>query len=60
MCKYIYDNFQENSMMRGRGWSKFCNFWKKVFKPILVVVAVVVAIIAPPVTPFVVHVIKKS
>lgn len=59
--KYVDNEFEETSnfMMRGRGWSKFCNFWKKVFKPILVVVAVVVAIIAPPVTPFVVHVIKK-
>lgn len=36
-------------MMRGKGWSKFCSFWKKVFKPIVKVVTIIVAVFVPPV-----------
>ena len=53
--KYIDDNY--NPLTRGI-WGKFCSFWKKILKPILVVIAVIVSIIFPPVAPIFTVVIK--
>lgn len=47
-------------MMRGRGWSKFCNFWKKVFKPIVTVVTVIVAVFILPVAAIITTVVKVA
>ena len=55
--KYVDDNFEDNPLTRGF-WSKFCNFWKKVFKPIARVVTIIVAIFIPPVAPIIVATVK--
>lgn len=55
--KYVDDNFEDNPITRGF-WSKFCNFWKKVFKPIVRVVTIIVAIFIPPVAPIIVATVK--
>ena len=55
--KYVDDNFEDNPITRGF-WSKFCNFWKKVFKPIVRVVTIIVAIFIPPVAPIIVSTVK--
>lgn len=55
--KYVDDNFEDNPLTRGF-WSKFCNFWKKVFKPIVRVVTIIVAIFIPPVAPIIVATVK--
>lgn len=55
--KYVDDNFEDNPLTRGF-WSKFCNFWKKVFKPIVRVVTIMVAIFIPPVAPIIVATVK--
>ena len=55
--KYVDDNFEDNPITRGF-WSKFCNFWKKVFKPIVRVVTIIVAIFIPPVASIIVATVK--
>ena len=55
--KYVDDNFEDNPLTRGF-WSKFCNFWKKVFKPIARVVTIIVAVFVPPVAPIIVATVK--
>lgn len=56
--KFIDENYSENPLLRGI-WGKFCNFWKKVFKPILIVVTVIAAIFVPPLAAILVTVIKE-
>lgn len=53
--KYVENN--DSPLARGF-WSKFCNFWKKVFKPIVRVVTIIVAIFIPPVAPIIVSTVK--
>ncbi|WP_288680037.1 hypothetical protein [uncultured Brachyspira sp.] len=53
--KYVENN--DSPLARGF-WSKFCNFWKKVFKPIVRVVTIIVAIFIPPVAPIIVATVK--
>ena len=53
--KYVENN--DSPLTRGF-WSKFCNFWKKVFKPIARVVTIIVAIFIPPVAPIIVATVK--
>lgn len=56
--KYIDDNFDDNPLLRGKRWNAFCNFWKKVFKPIVRVVTVIVAVIFPPAAPIITAVVN--
>lgn len=56
--KYIDDNFDDNPLLRGKRWNAFCNFWKKVFKPIVTVVTVIVAVVFPPAAPIITAVVK--
>ena len=56
--KYIDDNFDDNPLLRGKRWNAFCNFWKKVFKPIVRVVTIIVAVIFPPAAPIITAVVK--
>lgn len=53
--KYVENN--DSPLARGF-WSKFCNFWKKVFKPIARVVTIIVAVFVPPVAPITVATVK--
>ena len=57
--KYVDDNFEDNPITRGF-WSKFCNFWKKVFKPIVRVVTIIVAVFVPPVAAIITTVVKVA
>lgn len=57
--KYVDDNFEDNPITRGF-WSKFCNFWKKVFKPIARVVTIIVAVFVPPVAAIITTVVKVA
>lgn len=57
--KYVDDNFEDNPLTRGF-WSKFCNFWKKVFKPIDRVVTIIVAVFVPPVAAIITTVVKVA
>lgn len=57
--KYVDDNFEDNPLTRGF-WSKFCNFWKKVFKPIVRVVTIIVAVFVPPVAAIITTVVKVA
>ena len=45
------DNDYNIMLRRGITWKSFCNFWKKVFTPIIIAVAVIVAIVVPIVIP---------
>lgn len=60
--KYVDNEFEETSnfMMRGKRWNAFCNFWKKVFKPIVRVVTAIVAIFIPPVAAIITTVVKVA
>ena len=58
--KYIDDNFDDNPLLRGKRWNAFCNFWKKVFKPIVRVVTVIVAVFVPPVAAIITTVVKVA
>ena len=53
--KYVENN--DSPLARGF-WSKFCNFWKKVFKPIARVVTIIVAVFVPPVAAIITTVVK--
>ena len=53
--KYVENN--DSPLTRGF-WSKFCNFWKKVFKPIARVVTIIVAVFVPPVAAIITTVVK--
>ena len=55
--KYVENN--DSPLARGF-WSKFCNFWKKVFKPIARVVTVIVAVFVPPVAAIITTVVKVA
>ena len=56
--KYIDNEFDDNPLLRGKRWNAFCNFWKKVFKPIVRVVTVIVAVVFPPAAPIITAVVK--
>ena len=58
--KYIDDNFDDNPLLRGKRWNAFCNFWKKVFKPIARVVTIIVAVFVPPVAAIITTVVKVA
>ena len=58
--KYIDDNFDDNPLLRGKRWNAFCNFWKKVFKPIVRVVTIIVAVFVPPVAAIITTVVKVA
>ena len=47
----IEEDNDYNMMLRRITWKSFCNFWKKVFTPIIIAVAVIVAIVVPIVIP---------
>ena len=47
----IEEDNDYNIMLRRITWKSFCNFWKKVFTPIVIAVAVVVAVVVPIVIP---------
>ena len=55
--KYVENN--DSPLARGF-WSKFCNFWKKVFKPIARVVTIIVAVFVPPVAAIITTVVKVA
>ena len=55
--KYVENN--DSPLARGF-WSKFCNFWKKVFKPIVRVVTIIVAVFVPPVAAIITTVVKVA
>ena len=55
--KYVENN--DSPLIRGF-WSKFCNFWKKVFKPIARVVTIIVAVFVPPVAAIITTVVKVA
>ena len=55
--KYVENN--DSPLTRGF-WSKFCNFWKKVFKPIARVVTIIVAVFVPPVAAIITTVVKVA
>ena len=55
--KYVENN--DSPLARGF-WSGFCNFWKKVFKPIVRVVTIIVAIFIPPVAAIITTVVKVA
>ncbi|WP_288625085.1 hypothetical protein [uncultured Brachyspira sp.] len=55
--KYVENN--DSPLTRGF-WSKFCNFWKKVFKPIVRVVTIIVAVFVPPVAAIITTVVKVA
>lgn len=58
--KYIDNEFDDNPLLRGKRWNAFCNFWKKVFKPIVTVVTVIVAVFVPPVAAIITTVVKVA
>ena len=55
--KYVENN--DSPLTRGF-WSKFCNFWKKVFKPIVRVVTIIVAVFVPPVAAIITTVVNVA